>query len=198
MKWFAWLIGIMGMCAAPSAHAITHAVLKEKSTLSFYASVNDVSSEGAFTDFDVTINFDANAPQHSTVTGEVRLNKKTITAKYDEVAKNIVGEEWLHVAKYPKATFDIESFETTTPNNYKGYGTLTLLGVSQPFECNLVLTPEKDGTLVANVSALIDRLHYGVGKGEWADTKVVSNIVTIYARMVTVPTGKKLPPPKEH
>jgi polyisoprenoid-binding protein YceI len=191
MKKMLWLFSIVMMAVSSSAEAITHKVIKEKSTLTFFATVNDVSSEGAFTDFDVDINFNIHAPQDSTVTGEVRLNKNTITAKYEEVAKGLLGEEWLNVAKYPKATFEIESFEATTPNNYKGYGTLTLLGVRQNFECNMILTPEKDGALVANAFVLVDRLKYGIGKGEWVDTKTVNNIVTVYARLVTTPVGNQ-------
>jgi polyisoprenoid-binding protein YceI len=196
MKYAVWLVSALYICMAGSAHAITHTVLKDKSSLTFFATVNDVSSEGAFKDYDVTINFDPNVPQSSTVSGEVRLSAKTVTAKYDEIAKGVIGKEWLDVTKYPKATFEIESFEATTPGNYKGFGTLTLLGVSAPLECYVVLTPEKDGTLVANVSMLVDRLKYGIGKGEWMDTKTVSNIVTVYARLVTIPTGVTLPRPK--
>ena len=174
------------------ATAAPYYVLKEQSSIKFYVSLNGENSEGEFKDYDISIDFDSVRPENSHAEGMVRLNDKTITAVNQQVAKDITAEQWLHTAQFPTAAFKVSGLEQATPNNYKMFGTLTLLGKTLPLEGYLLLSG-KGESRTADVTVLIDRLKYGIGAGEWADKKLVYPTVTVYAHLVT---SSKAPPVK--
>jgi polyisoprenoid-binding protein YceI len=191
--WYA-VIGFLWMAFLPiggqATQPSTHTVVKSESFIAFFATINGASSEGRFTDYDVKIHFDPAVPEESYASGEVRLSPKTITSSYEEVAQGLQAKEWLDTENHPKASFEFKSFELNSPNNYKGYGTLTLLGKTFPLNCYLVLNNRSDGLVVADAVMMIDRLAYGVGKGEWADTETIEKMVTVNAHLVTKVTEK--------
>jgi polyisoprenoid-binding protein YceI len=66
-------------------------------------------------------------------------------------------------------------------------GNLTLRGATHPLSLTVTFTPQAGGTALMDVSGTLKRLDYGVGSGEYADTSVIGNDVTIKAHLVLAP-----------
>lgn len=196
------LVCLLSLITAPAAHSAesegtslpeTHRVIKEESFIQFSAYVNEAVSEGRFTDYDVQIAFDPRRPEISQISATIRLSPNSITSDYDEVAKALVGHEWLDVASHPAAQFKTRSIEGNSSNIFQGKGELTLLGVTKPVDFYLMLNQwgNKPGEsrLTGDMIIVLKRLDYGIGKGDWQDTDSVANEVTITAHMVTEPVA---------
>ena len=66
-------------------------------------------------------------------------------------------------------------------------GRLTLRGETHPLDLTVTLTPQTDGTALMDVTGTLKRLDYGVGGGEYADTSVIGDAVTVDAHLVLAP-----------
>jgi polyisoprenoid-binding protein YceI len=79
------------------------------------------------------------------------------------------GEAWFDTGKFPRATFSAKRFEHVAGNRYRASGTLTMKGVSKPLSFPFTLKIDGDtATMDARID--LDRLRFGVGSGEYADT----------------------------
>ncbi len=185
-----FLFLIFGIVASLSSNvsAAPYRLLKEQSSIKFFISLSGENIKGEFKDYAITMDFDPDHPENTRAEGQVRLSDKTITAENTQVQQEIAHPAWLNTVKFPVATFKVSGLEQATPNNYKAFGTLTLLGKTLPLEA-YVLVSGKDDSRTADVTVLIDRLKYGIGIGEWATKKPLYNMVTVYAHLVTVKDG---------
>lgn len=155
---------------ALAAHAAT--LQPAKSDLSFTFKQMGVPVDGKFTKFDAQLDFDAKKPEAGKIAFTVDLGSVSLgDASFDaEVAK----APWFDTKRNGKATFVSSSIKATGAGKYDVAGKLTIKGAVRD-----VVVPITLNGGVAAGSVPIKRLDFKIGDGEWADTSVVANDVTV-------------------
>lgn len=160
----------------------SYKIIKEKSSLKFYAINNNAPVEGEFKDFSADIKFSPDNVKESKIVVEVAMG--SIFANYDELVKNLVSKNWLDIAAFPKAVFTSEKItRMPSSDNYYADGTLELHGKKLPVVLNFQAQFTGDKALVKGY-ATIRRSDYEIGQGEWKKDDVVKNEVRVEFRVV--------------
>lgn len=143
-----------------------------KSELSFTFKQMGVPVDGKFTKFDAQLDFDAKKPEAGKIAFTVDLSSVSLgDASFDaEVAK----APWFDTKRNGRATFVSTGIKPAGPGRYDVAGKLTIKGASRD-----VVVPITLNAGVAAGSVAIKRLDFKIGDGEWADTSMVANDVTV-------------------
>lgn len=165
------------------ADVSAYELVKEKSSLKFYAINNNAPVEGEFKDFSADIKFDAEKLEESKI--KVEVVTASVFASYDEVVKNLVSADWLAAGKFPKAVFVSKNISRMpNSNNYYADGELQLRDKTLPVVLNFQLKPVDDKNMLATGYVTLRRTDFGVGQGQWAKDDVVKNEVRVEFRVV--------------
>jgi len=152
------------------AHAAT--LQPEKSDLSFTFKQMGVPVDGKFKKFEAQLDFDAKKPEAGKIAFTVDLGSVSLG---DESFDTEVGKApWFDTKRNGKATFVSSGIKATGPGKYDVAGKLTIKGASRD-----VVVPITLNGGVASGSVAIKRLDFKIGDGEWADTSMVANDVTV-------------------
>jgi polyisoprenoid-binding protein YceI len=156
--------------SALAAHAAT--LQPAKSELSFTFKQMGVPVDGKFTKFEAQLDFDAKKPEAGKIAFTVDLGSVSLgDASFDaEVGK----APWFDTKRNGKATFVSTGIKPTGPAKYDVAGKLTIKGASRD-----VVVPITLNAGVASGAVAIKRLDFKIGDGEWADTSMVANDVTV-------------------
>lgn len=135
-----------------------------------------------FDSFEGEIRFDRDRIDDSMIAFEIDV--ASIRAANEDVETEAKSEDWFHADQYPTARFQSTSIRSVGDGRYEVSGDISIKGVTReitvPFELSVEEAPSSDAlTGSAKGEFTIQRLDFGVGKGEWGDTAVVSNEVTI-------------------
>ena len=84
---------------------------------------------GRFNDFDGSFEYDADNPSESSVS--VTVDTSSVDTNHSERDKHLRGDDFLHVSKYPEATFESTSVEMHGEDTATVTGDLTLHGVTR-------------------------------------------------------------------
>ncbi|MFN3303025.1 MAG: YceI family protein [Roseateles sp.] len=143
-----------------------------RSELSFTFKQMGVPVDGKFTRFEAQLDFDAKKPEAGKIAFTVDLSSVSLgDASFDaEVAK----APWFDTKRNGRATFVSTAIKPTGPGKYDVAGKLTLKGASRD-----IVVPITLSNGVATGAVPIKRLDYKIGDGEWADTSMVANDVTV-------------------
>ena len=143
-----------------------------KSELSFTFKQMGVPVDGKFTKFEAQLDFDAKKPEAGKIAFTVDLGSVSLgDASFDaEVGK----APWFDTKRNGKATFVSTGIKPSGPARYDVAGKLTIKGASRD-----VVVPITLNAGVASGSVAIKRLDFKIGDGEWADTSMVANDVTV-------------------
>lgn len=144
----------------------------DKSDVSFTFKQMGVPVDGKFKKFDAQLDFDAKKPEAGKIAFTVELGSVSLgDASFDaEVAK----APWFDTKRNGKATFVSSGIKPTGAGKYDVAGKLTIKGASRD-----VVVPITVASGVASGSVAIKRLDFKIGDGEWADTSMVANDVTV-------------------
>ncbi len=158
---------------ATSALAAQAATLQpEKSDLGFTFKQMGVPVEGKFKKFEAQLDFDAKKPEAGKIAFTVDLGSVSLgDPAFD---KELAGTPWFDTKRNGKATFVSSSIKATGPGKYDVAGKLTIKGAAHD-----VVVPITLSGGVAQGSVAIKRLDFKIGDGEWADTSMVANDVTV-------------------
>jgi polyisoprenoid-binding protein YceI len=172
-------IGIAALAA--SAHAAPLKVDAAKSSVGATFKQLNVPVDAKFKKFAAAIDFDPAKP------AEGRASVEIDVASFDlgeaEYNKEVQKKEWFNAAQFPKATFVTSSIKPAAGGKFDVAGKLTIKGKST--DVSFPLTVKKDGnTQVFDGSLPIKRLTYNIGEGEWKDTGMVADEVTIKFHIV--------------
>ncbi|MES2259858.1 MAG: YceI family protein [Pseudomonadota bacterium] len=178
----ALLVSLLGLSLAASA-----AVLKTdtaKSTVSATFKQMNVPVESKFKKHNIVIDYNAATPDASKATVEIE------TASLDlgeaEMNKEVAKKEWFNSAQFPKATFVSSAIKSAGAGKLNVAGKLTIKGKSA--DVNFPLTVKSEGGKQIFEGALpIKRLAFNIGEGEWKDTGMVADDVTIKFHVVAAP-----------
>lgn len=160
------------------------AVLKTdpaKSSVSAVFKQMNVPVESKFTKHHVVIDYDAAKPDASKATVEVE------TASLDmgdpDYNKEVAKKEWFNAAQFPKATFVSSAIKAAGPGKLTVSGKLTIKGKATDVSFPVTVKTE-GGKQVFDGAVPIKRLAYNIGEGEWKDTSMVADDVTIKFHVV--------------
>lgn len=167
--------------AAPAKEA-EWIIVKDSSTLGFEAVQMGAPFEGSFKAFEGKIVFDpANLPVSK---ADITITMDSVDAGSSDRNKYLPMPDWFNTASFPDAHFVTTSItKGLDKNQYVAKGDLTIRNVTLPISLPFILdiTKNDSGAEVAKMKgeAVLNRLDYGVGQGEWKDTKSVENQVKI-------------------
>jgi polyisoprenoid-binding protein YceI len=152
-----------------------------KSSLEFSFSQLGVPMKGKFTKFSANVLFDAKKPEATKADFTVDLNSVSLgAADYDAETKSPL---WLNTRAFPNATFVAERVTSVGPGRFEATGKLSIKGATQPIKATFTYT---DGANpVVEGSFPMKRLAWKIGDGEWKDTSIVADDVTVRFRFVT-------------
>lgn len=171
-------LGVSGITDANAANLKLDAA---KSSLEFSFSQLGVPMKGKFTKFSANVFFDAKKPEATKADFTVDLNSVSLgAADYDAETKSPL---WLNTRAFPNATFVAERVASVGPGRFEATGRLSIKGATQPIKATFTYT---DGANpVVEGSFPMKRLAWKIGDGEWKDTSIVADDVTVRFRFVT-------------
>ncbi len=175
------LLALAAASFALSAQAAPLKVDTAKSNVVATFKQLNVPVDAKFNKFAATINFDAAKPT------EGRANVEIDVTSFDlgeaEYNKEVQKKEWFNAPQFPKASFVSSSIKAAGAGKYDVAGKLTIKGKTT--DVSFPLTVKKDGaTQVFDGVLPIKRLTYNIGEGEWKDTGMVADEVTIKFHIV--------------
>lgn len=179
LRWAA----IVGACAALPVIAATalKADPAKSSVTATFRQLN-VPVDAKFKKFNAQISYDAARPETSTA--NVDIDVASFDLGDPDYNKEVLKKEWFNAAQFPKATFVSSSIKPGAAGKLDVTGKLTIKGKTS--DVSFPLNVKKDGATQVFEGALpIKRLTYNIGEGEWKDTSLVADEVTIKFRVVT-------------
>ncbi len=146
------------------------------SRLEFVAQQAGLEFRGHFETFDAEIRFDADALADSSVRVTIDVGSvRTGDGERDEI---LTGAGWFETAVFPTARFEARAF-VPAGDGYVANGELTIRDVTRPVRVEFRVA---DGRLAAR--AILDRLDFGLGTGDWADPDWIGHEVVVDAVLI--------------
>jgi polyisoprenoid-binding protein YceI len=165
------------------AAAADYTVQPASSTLGFSGTFQGETFPGHFGQWSAAISYDPANLAASKFDVTVQLaSVKTGDSDRDSA---LPGEAFFDVAKFPEARFVTSGFRRDG-SQVIADGTLTLRGVSKPVNLQVNFARQGSGATL-DVAGAVQRLDFGVGSGEYADTSVIGAQVKITAHLQLAP-----------
>ena len=150
------------------------------STLIFASNYQGETFTGRFGGFNTTVSFDpANL---ATSKLDVTIQLAGSKTGNDDRDSTLADTDFFNVGKFAQAKYSATTFRALGNNQYAADGTLELRGVSKPVTLTFTWTPGAQPVLSGK--ATVKRLDFGVGGGDWADTKTIPNETAISTKVV--------------
>ena len=166
----------LALVAWPVSAATPWTVDAAASRLTFTAVQAGGQFTGRFTHFDAEIAFDGASLSGS----RFAVHVATASADtHDEQRDTILrGPDFFWSEAHPQAVFVTDEF-AAADGDWTAAGSLTLRGVTRSVPLRFRFLQLPDGGARLEGSTTIRRLDFGVGQGEWSDTKWVGDEVDI-------------------
>ncbi|MFI8719203.1 YceI family protein [Stenotrophomonas sp. NPDC077464] len=148
------------------------------STLAFATKYDGEVFTGSFPGFSTRISFDPANPAAGTLDVTIPLaGAKTGNGDRDSTLQTA---DFFDVARFATARYTAKGF-TRSGDKYVANGTLELRGVSKPVTFTFDWTPGANPVLTGK--ATVKRLDFGVGQGDWKDTRNIPDDTAISTRV---------------
>ena len=188
----AWPLALLMMLAADAsaAPAATYSLDAAKSTFEFAFVQAGATNKGRYPKFAVNFSFADDSVATSKL--DVIVDMAALDTADQERDDTLRGADLFNVAKFPQAHFTATQITKIAAGGYDAAGTLTLRGVTRPQHVSFTLrsaTEQGRQVLYMNGKALIKRLDYGVGQGDWKSTEWVGNDVNLTFNLRLVDAG---------
>lgn len=153
--------------------------VEKGSTLGFTGTFQGEAFEGSFSRFEAQIRYDSTNLESSLFDVTVDLaSVSTGDADRDDM---LPDAEFFDIGQFPKAHFVTRQFRQSG-DQVIAEGTLTLKGVSKPVDL-VVEFESRDAGGSLDITTKVNRLDFGIGSGEYADTSTIGNEVKIKAHL---------------
>ena len=153
------------------------------STLAFASRYDGELFTGRFDRFDTRLSFDPAKPEAGTLDVTIGLaSAVTGNADRDSTLKTA---DFFDIGTYAQARYSAKGFRKLADGQYAADGTLELRGVRKPVTLTFSWTDGAQPVLAGK--AVVKRLDFGVGGGDWADTDTIPDAVNISTRVVLKP-----------
>jgi polyisoprenoid-binding protein YceI len=145
------------------------------SHLAFATKYDGEVFSGSFPGFSTRLSFDPANPAAGTLDVTIPLaGAKTGNGDRDSTLQTA---DFFNVAQFATAKYTAKGFTKSGDNTYVANGTLELRGVSKPVTFTFAWTPGANPVLTGK--ATVKRLDFGVGQGDWKDTKTIPDDTAI-------------------
>lgn len=163
------------------AQAANWAVDQKTSVLGFETTYEKLTVSGEFTEFDASIQFDADALDSSAF--DVRVHMEGAETGADEGDRMLARSEWFDPETHPQARFVTERIEADGgEGRYAAVGKLSIKAREQTLRFPFTWTPTDKGATLDG-AATVKRLDYDVGVGQWKDDERIGADVRIIVRL---------------
>ena len=153
------------------------------STLAFAGKYQGEVFVGRFPGFSTRLSFDPQQLEAARL--EVDIPLATATTRNADYDGELRGVSFFDAAKFPRARFVATKFLALGGNRYAADGTLSLRGIDKPVTLTFEWTPGASPVLSGR--ATVQRLAFGVGGGQWADTTLIPDAIAVSTRVVLTP-----------
>ncbi|MGI8560995.1 MAG: YceI family protein [Luteimonas sp.] len=177
-----FLLGFLLALAAPMAIAADYAQAPG-STLTFAGSYQGETFVGRFPGFATRLSFDPARLDDARL--DVVIPLATATIGISDYDGELRGASFFDSAKFAQARYTARKFRRLGGGRFAADGTLSLRGISRPVTLEFTWTPGAKPILAGK--ATVQRLDFGVGSGDWADTDVLPNAIAVATKVVLKP-----------
>ena len=154
-------------------------IAPDVSFIHFSATQYGQAFEGKFARFDGDIVFDPDDLERSSV--RIKIDVASIATGSDDRDAQALGPEWFDTGAYPVAVFEVQRFGRVGAG-YEAIGTLSIRG--QVVDFTLPFSLEIKGErAVMEAQVSLNRMHFGVGSGQWADGQAIGLDVDLIIRV---------------
>ena len=181
------VVAALGVAAISNLALADQALVPAQSAVNFEAKQMGVPLKGHFKKFDAKIAFDAAKPEASKIHFSIDTGSATMGAK--ETDAELPKADWFNVAKFPQATFDSSAVKALGGGKFQVDGTLTIKGNAQKVSLPVTLT-QSGATTTATGTLPLKRLTFKIGDGDWKDTSMVADEVTVQFKLALTGFGK--------
>ena len=181
------VVAALGVAAISNLALADQALVPAQSAVNFEAKQMGVPLKGHFKKFDAKIAFDAAKPEASKIHFAIDTGSATMGAK--ETDAELPKADWFNVAKFPQATFDSSAVKALGGGKFQVDGTLTIKGNAQKVSLPVTLT-QSGATTTASGTLPLKRLTFKIGDGDWKDTSMVADEVTVQFKLALTGVGK--------
>ena len=162
--------------ALGTAPVMAQQLLPAQSEIAFVSKQMGVPVEGRFKQFSAAVAFDPKKPEAARIGFTIQTGSASFGAA--ETDAEVPKPAWFNVAKFPTASFQSSAVKALGGGKFEVRGALTLKGASQDVLVPVTVTQAGAASTAAG-SFVIKRLDFKIGDGEWADTSMVANDVTV-------------------
>jgi polyisoprenoid-binding protein YceI len=174
---------ILMSAAAAAGNAASYTADPQQSRLEFTGVQAGAEFKGVFRKFTATVDFAPDALDSSRIDVQIDMNSVDTQDKDRDTAMR--GQDIFDVAHFPTAHYLTKTI-TKTAAGFSAVGALTLRGVTKDVPIAFQFTPAAGGATLAG-TANFKRLDFGVGQGDYKDTKEVGDAVKISFSLVLKP-----------
>lgn len=165
---------------APAAAAAADYVQAPGSTLAFASRYDGELFTGRFGRFETQLSFDPARPEEGRL--DVTIDLASAATGNSDRDTTLRTSDFFDVARFAHARYTASGFRRLDDGQYVAEGTLELRGVRKPV--TLTFQWSEGAQPVLTGRAVVRRLDFGVGGGDWADTGVIPNAVNVSTRVV--------------
>jgi polyisoprenoid-binding protein YceI len=157
-----------------------------QSELSFITKQMGVPVDGKFKHFEATLNLDPKKPETGSVAFSIDMASASLGVPESdaEMPKPI----WFNTAKFPQATFQSTAIKGLGGGKFEVSGKISIKGTVRDLVVPVSIV-QSGGNSTATGSFVLKRVEFKIGEGEWADTTVVANDVTVKFKLVFTGLG---------
>ena len=151
-----------------------------KSQLTFIATQEGAEFSGKFSEFTSSLELQAVDTEIALLQLSAVIQLGSVDTQYGERDDYLKQADWFHIDVWPEARYTASSIRQLGDNQFVADGELTLRDIKQPIQIALELTLEENGGRgQLTGTASLKRLDFGVGQGDWTDTKWVGDEVKV-------------------
>lgn len=151
--------------------------------LSFVGKYQGETFIGTFPGFSTRLQFDPTAPQAAGL--EVDIPLASADTRNSERDSTLKGADFFNVARFATARYSAQGFTALGDDRYRADGTLELRGIRKPVTLTFTLSGGNNPVLVGQ--AVVKRLDFGIGGGDWADVSIIPNEIAVATRVTFKP-----------
>lgn len=177
---------VVATVATPAWAQTAPAKLQAGSEIGFVSKQMGVPVNGKFGKFDAQITLDPKKPETGKVAFTIDVASASIGDK--DTDAELPKAPWFNTAKFPQATFQSSAIKAVGAGKFEVAGTLAIKGNSQNVVVPVTVT-QAGGTSTATGSFVIKRLAFKIGEGEWTDTSIVADDVTVKFKLALTGLG---------
>jgi polyisoprenoid-binding protein YceI len=171
-----YLLVLVLVCGGVAFAATQWTLQPKESKLTFVGTQAGAQFEGAFQRFTADIKFDPQDLAGSRF--DVKIDMASVDSKDSERDDTMKSDDLFAVKQFPTAHYVTERFTAKGGNKFAAAGKLTLRNATREVPIEFTFE-QKNGSAWLKGSAQLKRLDFGVGQGDYKDTKDVGNDVKV-------------------